>query len=100
MTDFMTNVLNFLNKSSTTTVTFSMKLDLIPMLSQQFYQPISGEYMQAINRRTILSTGVSFQFLGRKLAVVSLQDSAVGSGQPTEIKTKNLGNIGLNIEQT
>jgi hypothetical protein len=24
----------------------------------------------------------------------------VGSGQPTEIKTKNLGNIGLNIEQT
>jgi hypothetical protein len=54
--------------------------------------------LQAINRRKTLSTGVSFQFLGRKFTVVSLHDSPVGSGQPTEIKTKNLGNIGLDIE--
>jgi hypothetical protein len=32
------------------------------------------------------------------LEVVSLNDSAVGSGQPKERKTKNLGNIGLDIE--
>jgi hypothetical protein len=44
-----------------------------------------------------LSTGVSIQFLGRKLEVVSLNNSAVGSGQPAERKTKILGNIGLDI---
>jgi hypothetical protein len=45
-----------------------------------------------------LSTGVSIQFLGRNLEDVSLNDSAVGSGQSTERKTKNLENIGLDIE--
>jgi hypothetical protein len=45
-----------------------------------------------------LPTDVSYQFLGRKLEVVSLNDSSVESGQPTEIKTKNLGNNRLDIE--
>jgi hypothetical protein len=45
-----------------------------------------------------LSTDASYQFMRRFLEVVSLNDSAVGSGQPTEIKTKNIGNIGLYIE--
>jgi hypothetical protein len=44
------------------------------------------------------SADVSFRFLGRKLEVVFLHDSAVGSGQSTERKTKNLGNIGLDIK--
>jgi hypothetical protein len=97
MTGSMSNVLNFLNRSSTTTVTFSIEDDLIPMLSQQFYQSISEEFLKSIYQTT-LSTGVSFQFLGSKLAVVSLHDSAVGSDQPIVIKTKNLGNLGLDIE--
>jgi hypothetical protein len=41
---------------------------------------------------------VSFRFLGRNLEVVFLHDSAVGSGQPIERKTKNLGNIGIDIK--
>jgi hypothetical protein len=45
-----------------------------------------------------LPTDASFRNLGRVIEVVFLNDSAVGSGQPTEIKTKNLGNMGLNIE--
>jgi hypothetical protein len=49
-------------------------------------------------QNTFLPTDASFRILGRKLEVVSLHESAVGSGQPTEIKTKNLGNLGLDIE--
>jgi hypothetical protein len=45
-----------------------------------------------------LPTDASFRILGRLLEVVSLIDSAVGSGQPTEKKTKKFGNIGLDIE--
>jgi hypothetical protein len=45
-----------------------------------------------------LPTDASFRILGRNKEVVSLHDSAVGSGQPTEIKTKNLGNLRLDIE--
>jgi hypothetical protein len=45
-----------------------------------------------------LSTDVSYRFLVRKLEVASLNDIAVRSGQHTERKTKNLGNIGLDIE--
>jgi hypothetical protein len=69
------------------------------MPNQQLIQIIPRRFIQAITQQlTTLSTGVSFQFLGRKLEVVSLYDSAVGLGQPTERKTKNLGNIGLDIE--
>jgi hypothetical protein len=45
-----------------------------------------------------LPTDVSFRILGRFLEVVSLNDNAVRSGQTTEIKTKKLGNIGLDIQ--
>jgi hypothetical protein len=45
-----------------------------------------------------LPTNASFQILGRVKEVVSINDRAVGSGQPTEIKTKNLGILGLDIE--
>jgi hypothetical protein len=45
-----------------------------------------------------LPTVASYQFMRRFLEVLSLNDSAVGSGQSTEIKTKNIGNIGLYIE--
>jgi hypothetical protein len=45
-----------------------------------------------------LPTDASFRILGRYKEVVSINDSAVGSGQPTEKKTKNLGNLGLDIE--
>jgi hypothetical protein len=41
---------------------------------------------------------MSFRFLGSVLEVVFLHDGAVGSGQPTERKTENLGNIGLDIQ--
>jgi hypothetical protein len=48
------------------------------MPNQQLCQPISGEYKRTINQQiSTLSTGVSFQFLGRKIEVVSLHDSAV-----------------------
>jgi hypothetical protein len=67
------------------------------MQSKFFNQPFSGQFLQTIRRKT-LSTGVSFQYLGCEAEDVSLNDSAVGSGQPTERKTKNLGNIGLDIE--
>jgi hypothetical protein len=36
-------------------------------------------------------------FLGSEKEVVSLDDGAVWSGQPTESKTKKLGKIGLDI---
>jgi uncharacterized FlaG/YvyC family protein len=69
------------------------------MLYQQLIQSIPRRYTQSFSHQlTTLSTGVSIQFLGRKKEVVSLHDSAVGTGQPIERKTKNLGNIGLDIE--
>jgi hypothetical protein len=46
----------------------------------------------------LFSTDASFQFLRRNLEVVFLNDSAMWSGQPAEIKTKNLRNIGLDIK--
>jgi hypothetical protein len=49
-------------------------------------------------RKIFLPTNVSFRFLG-SMRVVSMHDSAVGSGQPTERKTKNLGNLGLDIKE-
>jgi hypothetical protein len=63
-----------------------MKFDLIPMLSKQINQSFSGEVSQASERKT-LSTGVSFQYLECEAEDISLNDSAVGSGQLTE---KNL----------
>jgi hypothetical protein len=41
---------------------------------------------------------VSFRYLGIELEVVFFHDSHVGSGKHTERKTKNLGNIGLDIK--
>jgi hypothetical protein len=100
MTVFMANVFNFLNRSSTTTVTFSQGFNLIPMLNQEvIIQPIPRSFIQKLYQCLIsLSTGVSFQFLGSEAEDVSLNDSVVGLGQPTERKTKNLWNIGLDIE--
>jgi hypothetical protein len=98
----MTKVFNFnffVNRSLTITVTFSSYFNLIPMLTQQLNQAIPRSCIQISTQQLMtLSPGVSFQFLGRKIEVVILHDSAVGSGQPTEGKTKNLGNIGLDIE--
>jgi hypothetical protein len=69
------------------------------MPNQQLNQIIPKRFIQEVIQFLItLSTGVSFQFLGRKIEVVSLHDSAVGSGQSTERKIKNLGNIGLDYE--
>jgi disulfide oxidoreductase YuzD len=45
-----------------------------------------------------LPTDASFRILERYKEVVSINDNAVGSCKPTEKKTKNLGNIGLDIE--
>jgi hypothetical protein len=47
-----------------------------------------------------LPTDASFLILGRYLEVVSLNDRAVESGQPTERKTKTLGTSGLISRQT
>jgi hypothetical protein len=72
---------------------------LIPLPNQQLNQTIPKRFIHAVIQPLItLSTGVSFQILGRQIEVVSLHDSAVGSGQATERKTKNLGNIRLDIE--
>jgi hypothetical protein len=58
---------------------------------QQLNQAIPKIYKQLFSQHsTLLSTGVSIQFLGRKLEVVSLYDSAVGSGPPTERKRKSI----------
>jgi hypothetical protein len=98
----MTKVFNFnffVNRSSTITITFSSYFNLISMLTQQLNQAVPRSYTQTFTQQLMtLSTGVSFQFLGRIIEVIDLYDSAVESGQPTERKTKNLGNIGLDIE--
>jgi hypothetical protein len=98
----MVNVINpnqFNTQSLTITFTFSCDSDPLQMLNQQNNQAIPSIFTQAIIQLLIsLSTEVSIQFLGRKLEIVSLNDSAVGSGQHTERKTKNLGNIGIDIE--
>jgi hypothetical protein len=87
------------NRSSTITVTFSNDLNLIPMPKQQLNQSIPEAVIHINNLfHKSLSTGVSIQYLERKLEVAFLNDSAVGSGQPTERKTKNLGSIGLDIK--
>jgi hypothetical protein len=87
------------NRSSTITVTFSNNFNLIPMLIQLLNQAIPRSYIRTFTQQLItLSTGVSFQFLRRIIEVVSLYDSTVGSGQTTERKTKNIGNIGLDIK--
>jgi hypothetical protein len=87
------------NRSSTITVTFSNDFNLIPMPKQQLNQSIPEAVIHTnILFPKSLSPGVSIQYLGRKLEVVFLNDSAVESGQPTERKTKNLGNIGLDIK--
>jgi hypothetical protein len=57
----------------------------------------SNAQVQEIQNK-FLPTDASFRILGSYKEVVSINDSAVGSGQPTEKKTKNLGNIQLDIE--
>jgi hypothetical protein len=81
------------------TVKFSSNFDPILMPHQQLNPEIPDAIIQSSKLfLKSLSTGVSIQYLGRKLEVVLINDSAVGSGQPTERKTKNLGNIGLDIK--
>jgi hypothetical protein len=46
-------------------------------------------------KKIFLPTNVSCQFPNVELEVILSNDSAVGSSQPTERKTKNLRNIGL-----
>jgi hypothetical protein len=87
------------NRSSTITVTNSNGFNLIPKPKQQLNQSIPDAVIHINNLFSkLISTEVSIQHLRRKLEVVVLNDSAVGSGQPTERKTKNLGNIGLDIK--
>jgi hypothetical protein len=77
----MTNVFNFnhfVNRSSTKTVIFSSDFNLIPMPTQQLNQAIPRSYIPTCIQQLIpLSTGVSFQFLGRIIEVISLHDSAM-----------------------
>jgi hypothetical protein len=67
MAVLMTKVLNFVNRSSTITVIFSINFNLIPMPTQQLNQTIPRSYIQKFTQQlTTLSTGVSFQFLRKK----------------------------------
>jgi hypothetical protein len=74
-------VINFnqlVNRNSIITVIFSIDFNLIRMPEQQLNQAIPNIFMQLFTQQLIsLSTGVSIQFLGRKLEVDSLNDSTV-----------------------
>jgi hypothetical protein len=46
----------------------------------------------------LLPTKVSNRFLGSEVKVISINDGAMGSGHPTERKTKRFRNFGPDIE--
>jgi hypothetical protein len=71
---FLANVFNFnhfVNSSTTITVTFSIDSNLIQIPNQQLIQAILRRFIRIYTHQLItLSTGVSIQYLRRKLEVV------------------------------
>jgi hypothetical protein len=82
------------------TVIFSILINQPMMLIQTIQQGF--KFRNAVTFDHIIhkfsTTDASYRFLGRYLEIFTLNDSHVGSGQPTEIKTKNLVNILPDIE--
>jgi hypothetical protein len=104
-TQLRTTILDFNQSSSqsqTITVAFSTLINQLMMLIQTIQQGL--KYRNAVNMNLIiykfLPTDASYGFQGRYLEVISLDDSAVGSGQPAEIKQQTLGTSGLILRQT